>query len=162
MHRRLTALGACRSALVLVILAALGMAGSSPPARARGGDLSDLSLEELMQIQLDRLSVTAIHHTHDAGDWMVGITTMFMRRVGNRDGTSDLGSGDVLAQGYTVSPNSMDMQSYMLHPMGAPTDDLTLFLIMPYVRKSTDHRTAMGARFATDSAGPGHLRLTGL
>jgi len=56
----------------------------------------------------------------------------------------------------------MNMSMLMLHAMYAPTDEVTLMLMVPYVRKDMDHKTRMGQRFTTRSDGLGDVELTGL
>jgi hypothetical protein len=131
------------------------------PARAGHESLAELSLEELMELNFNTMGITGIHHTHSAGEWMIGYTAMFMRMDGNLDGTRSVSSSEVLAD-YMVSPTSMDMRMHMLHLMHAPTRWLTLMVMAPYVVKSMEHVTRTGERFKTRSQGFGDLELSGL
>ena len=87
-----------RLTIALLLVATLGAWAGTPLLAQESqcpGDLTDLSLEELME--LDVLSVSVLGtHTHLAGEWMIGYRLMFMRMQGNRDGTSRQSSGDVL------------------------------------------------------------------
>jgi len=56
-------------------------------------EILSLSLEELLEVELDSMAVTGIHHTHERGEWMVGYRFMHMDMHGNRDGTSNLTPG---------------------------------------------------------------------
>jgi hypothetical protein len=128
---------------------------------ARATELTELSLEELLQTQLDAMGITSIHHTHEKGEWMLQYHYMRMGMDGNLDGTSGRSTADVLAQ-YPVSPTSMDMEMHMVHVMHAPTERLTLMGMIPYVRLTMDHETRMGTSFTTDSEGLGDIKLAAL
>lgn len=148
--------------ILLLLLAAL-------PAAGREDALLEMSLEELLAVQLDQMAVTGIHHTHDAGEWMIGTSHMVMAMDGNQSGTSSLGRAEVFARGFMVSPTSMDMRMHMFHFMAAPTDVVTLMLMMPYVTKSMDHQVNpaapvpfAGTDFTTKSRGPGDLETKAL
>ena len=49
---------------------------------AQNGDLTDLSLEELLNTRLAATSVMGIHHTHTKGEWMLSFSQMSMRKRG--------------------------------------------------------------------------------
>ncbi|MCA9296109.1 MAG: transporter [Phycisphaerales bacterium] len=100
-------------------------------------------------------------HTHHAGEFMISYRTMHMRMHGNRDGDSRISSDDVLDD-FMVTPTSMSMDMHMLGAMYAPTDWMTVMVMVPYVRKDMDHLTRMGGRFTTKSEGLGDIRLTGM
>lgn len=100
-------------------------------------------------------------HTHKAGEFMFSYRYMFMRMDGNRDGTNDLTTEEVLQQ-FPVTPTDMNMEMHMFGGMYAPTDDLTLMVMIPYVLKEMDHVTRTGVNFTTNSEGFGDLQLTGL
>lgn len=100
-------------------------------------------------------------HTHEAGEFMFSYRFMRMDMAGNRDGTTDLTPAQVLQQ-FRVSPTEMTTDMHMLGAMYAPTDELTLSLMAPYVFKTMEHVTRMGTRFTTQSDGFGDIRLMGL
>ncbi len=126
----------------------------------QAGDLTDLSIEELLEIEIDQLSITGIHHTHQKGEWMLGYDFMHMGMKGNLDGTTKLSTADVFARGYMVSPTSMSMNMHMLHLMYGITDDLTVMGMMPFHDKSMDHvRMADGREFTTEASGLGDLEV---
>ncbi len=100
-------------------------------------------------------------HTHKAGEVMFSYRFMRMDMAGNRDGTTDLTPAQVLQQ-FPVTPTEMTTDMHMLGVMVAPTDELTLSLMAPYVFKSMEHITRMGTRFTTQSNGFGDIRLMGL
>ena len=101
-------------------------------------------------------------HVHGAGEWMISLRAMNMHMDGNRDGRTRLSPAEVLARGYMVTPTEMDMQMLMLGGMYAPSDELTLTLMIPYLRNSMDHVTAGNVRFRTESEGLGDIRVGGL
>lgn len=153
-----------RAALPLGLLLGLPLAaslGAAAPARAEM-DLTELSLEQLLDQQLDQMAITGIHHTHDQGEWMVGYHFMYMDMDGNRDGTSGQSVQDVFDDGFAVAPRNMYMEMHMLHAMYGVSDDLTAMVVVPYVRKAMDHVRMDGARFTTRSRGLGDIRLAGL
>ncbi|MEL7333687.1 MAG: transporter [Cyanobacteria bacterium J06560_2] len=86
---------------------------------------------------------------------------MYMDMDGNRNGTDSLSTADVL-EGFMVTPVRMTMQMHMLGAMYAPTDDLTLMTMLPYITKEMDHLTRMGGEFTTTSEGIGDIQVGGL
>jgi|GEM_PF-420350 len=100
-------------------------------------------------------------HTHDAGEVMFSYRFMRMDMAGNRDGTTDLTSAQVLEQ-FPVTPTEMTTDMHMLGAMYAPTDDLTVSVMAPYIFKSMEHVTRMGTNFTTQSSGFGDIRLMSL
>lgn len=100
-------------------------------------------------------------HNHAAGEWMLSYRFMFMSMKGNRDGTERVSTSDVLAE-FAVSPTAMDMEMHMFGVMYAPTDRLTLMVMLPYLRLDMDHRTRMGTSFTTRSEGIGDVSLSGI
>lgn len=132
------------------------------PATASALELTELSLEELMAVELDAMEVTGIHHTHEKGEWMVGYYYMVMSMEGNLDGTHSVGVPEIFGRGFMVAPTEMTMQMHMLHVMYGVTDRLTLLFMMPFHQKSMDHVRMDGVRFRTDSSGLGDLELKAL
>lgn len=101
-------------------------------------------------------------HLHKAGEWMLSYRYMRMTMDGNRDGTDSLSAQDVLDQGYMVTPLDMTMEMHMFGAMFAPTDDVTLMAMVPFLRNEMDHLTGMGANFTTESEGLGDISVTAL
>jgi hypothetical protein len=99
-------------------------------------------------------------HTHAAGDWMISYRFMHMDMQGNREGTSGVSDSKVLKK-YMVTPTEMTMDMHMFGVMYAPTNQLTLMAMLPYLDKSMDHRNRMGVKFTTGSNGIGDTRLSG-
>ncbi len=100
-------------------------------------------------------------HTHLKGEWMLGYSFMTMNMKGNRNGTQRLSTDDVLAD-FMVSPTRMRMAMHMTMLMYAPSDDLTLMAMLPYVRLSMDHVTRTGVGFTTESEGIGDVQIGAL
>lgn len=102
-------------------------------------------------------------HMHKAGEWMASYRYGRMRMSGNRDSRRSVSSGEVLGvYGFGATPVDMDMEMHMFGLMGAPTDWLTGMVMLPYLRRSMDHRTAMGGTFRTRSDGVGDLTVNTL
>ena len=111
------------------------------------------------------MSIAGIHHTHDAGEWMVGVSYMYMNMDGMHNNSGRVSTGKVVDPAgfnYLVTPKRMDMHMAMFHVMYAPTDTITLMGMMPYVRKSMDHVTRSGIPFTARSEGAGDLELAAL
>lgn len=110
-------------------------------------------------------------HTHAKSGWMMSYRTMHMDMDGMRYGTDRVSSGDVFAESYSVTPESMSMEMHMLGLMYAPTDKLTLMLMSNYIETEMDHRVLpMSAgminngstKFTTETSGIGDVKLGGL
>lgn len=151
--------------------AALGSRDSDPPVVSVTGHDEDsqpsdnvwaeLSLEELLNVQLSRREPMGIHHTHTKGEWMLHASSMFMRMDDNRSGTNRMSDAEALAD-FPVAPTRMETEMYMFGLMYAPVDQLTFMVMAPYIRKSMDHVTRTGMTFRTRSEGLGDIKLTGL
>jgi hypothetical protein len=100
-------------------------------------------------------------HTHAAGEWMLSYRYMVMSMDGNRGRSGTKSLNDVLAE-FPVAPTEMLMKMHMFGVMHAPTDDLTLMLMAPYIRKEMEHRTRTDVEFTTRSDGFGDIQLNGL
>lgn len=71
-------------------------------------------------------------HTHDGGEFMIGLRYTHSRHSGaNQSGTDTIADTDILAAGYTVRAREMTMDMVMLDLMYAPNDKLTL-MVMPH------------------------------
>ena len=111
-------------------------------------------------------------HTHAKSGWMMSYRTMHMDMDGMRYGTDRVSSGDVFAESYSVTPESMSMDMHMLGLMYAPTDKLTLMLMANYTDIEMDHRIfSQGAanminngstKFTTETSGLGDVKIGGL
>ncbi len=150
------------AALLLTLIPMREVAAQSPADdQDYFDDLLELDIAELLDIQLGAMAISGIHHTHDAGEWMLGYSYIFMGMAGNRSGTHELTPAEVL-ESYMVAPTAMDMQMHMGHFMYAPTDWVTLMGMVPYVRKTMDHEMRNGNRFSTRSGGLGDVKVSAL
>jgi hypothetical protein len=156
---------ACRVAVGMWLVSAL-LVLAATETRIHAADDDEpvnflgLSLEDLMQTELQETSVLRIH-THWGGEWMFGYKLMPMMMSGLRDGTPRRTVEDVLQQ-YMVAPTSMRMEMHMVEVMYAPSDTLTLMAMAPYIKLAMDHRTRMGGSFTTATEGLGDVTLTAL
>ncbi|MCM1982246.1 transporter [Lyngbya confervoides] len=100
-------------------------------------------------------------HTHQAGEFMVSYRYMSMGMGGNLTGTTNLTLADVLQQ-FPVAPVHMTMDMHMFGIMYAPTHELTLMGMVPFITKEMKHQTRMGTSFTTNSSGLGDVSLSGL
>lgn len=100
-------------------------------------------------------------HTHPKGGVMFSYRMMLMSMSGNRNGTDDPSTQDVLDD-YMVAPTDMDMWMHMFGLMYAPTDNLTLTGMIPYASKSMSHTTRMGTEFSTKSDGIADIKVSAL
>lgn len=99
-------------------------------------------------------------HLMREGEIMVSYRYMYMDMDGNRTGTDRV---DVPLPGYMVSPTSMTMGMHMLGGMYAPTDRLTLALMLPFTTLSMDHiRNMDSLPFTTESSGLGDIKLAAM
>lgn len=91
---------------------------------------------------------------------MPSVQYMHMRMDGNRDGTDNVSTAEVLTE-FPIAPLSMDVDMLMAGAMYGITDDISVMAMIPYIWKSMDHVTRMGAEFTTGSEGFGDLRVIG-
>lgn len=126
-------------------------------------------------------------HMHKKGEWMLSYRYMRMHMEGNRIGTNEVSPEEIVTtvpnnnpvvtpMGMTVTPpflrvvpTKMTMDMHMFGAMYAPTDNITLMAMLPYIRKEMDHLTFSpmpGANliggFTTISEGVGDLKLSAL
>ena len=96
-------------------------------------------------------------HLMREGEVMLSYRYMSMNMEGNRSGTERV---DTPLPGYLVSPLSMDMAMNMFSAMYAPSDKLTMMLMLPYTSIAMDHLVNMnGAKFTTEANGIGDVKL---
>ena len=111
-------------------------------------------------------------HLHPEGEWMISLRHMFMDMDGMHGGGSSVSPAQVHAANYVVSPTRMTMDMQMLGVMFAPSDDLTLMAMLPYVRNEMGHVIQAGTpliglnggspTFTTRAEGMGDLKLSAL
>ena len=96
-----------------------------------------------------------------AGEWMLGYQTMYDHMSGNLTGTKSISNEKILER-FANTPTDMTMQMHMFTAMYAPSNDLTLMTMLPYIRKSMNHVSSMGAPFEERTGGIGDAELRGL
>lgn len=112
-------------------------------------------------------------HLHKKGEWMLSYRHMYMDMQGNQIGKNNVTPEEIiqtphfLGGNLRVVPTKMDMQMHMFGAMFAPTDNLTLMAMLPYIEKDMDHLTfnMMGNNiggFTTRSKGLGDIKFSGL
>ena len=70
-----------------------------------------------------------------AGKWMVGYQFMLERLDGNLDRTANISETDIL-KSFAAAPTEMTMHMHMAMVMYAPTDKLTLMVMLSYIKMS--------------------------
>lgn len=144
--------------LISVLLSASGTSAVADPSQ----------LEGLVRADAHAPLGVMGEHVHAAGEWMLSYRYMRMDMSGNRTGTDDLTPQEVQQSfGFNVVPTKMPMGMHMFGLMYAPTDDLTLVFMAPYVNKSMDHVMLMPngmvmGEFTTRSEGFGDVKAMGL
>jgi hypothetical protein len=117
-------------------------------------------------------------HLHKAGEWMVSYRFMQMRMEDNLRGSDSISPQDIVTQvtnphappaTVRVVPLEMTTDMHMLGLMYAPSDDLTLMVMLNYVEKTMEHLTFMGmmgsntlGQFSAQTRGIGDTSVTGL
>lgn len=153
--RRAARTAARASVTVLLVMPALSPAPANADAdHSQTGELSRPDDHGPLGVMGD--------HTHGAGEFMFSYRYARMRMDGNRDGTKGQSLDDVFRE-FRVAPKDMDMEMHLFGLMYAPTDWVTLMVMLPWVELSMDHVVGMnGFRFTTKSDGIGDLKLSGL
>ena len=76
-------------------------------------------------------------HLHKQGEFMVSYRYMDMKMEGLLQGDKDIALDDVL-NNYMMAPKAMDMRMHMLGLMYAPSDDITLMVMLNYLDNDMD------------------------
>ncbi|MEJ2682550.1 MAG: transporter [Gammaproteobacteria bacterium] len=117
-------------------------------------------------------------HLHKQGEWMISYRFMQMRMENNIQGSHALSPDEIVTQisnpnapppTVRVVPVNMTTDMHMLGAMYAPSDTVTLMLMLNYLQKEMDHKTYMGmtgstqlGEFTTRSNGLGDTKVTAL
>ncbi len=101
-------------------------------------------------------------HMHKPGEVMLSYRYMNMAMEGNKDGSNRVTDQSVLDSGYAVVPTKMSDEMHMFGVMYGISDRVTLSVMMPWLEKRMDHRTAMGTTFTTRTAGIGDFSVSTL
>lgn len=137
-----------------------GHAEAGHPTTGTAEDLTALSLKSLLGEEITPINVLGTH-THVKGDFMIGYRYMLMEMRGNLEGDRKVSDEEVL-QRYPVVHTAMTMEMHMVELMYAPTEQLTLELMLPVKVNSMDHLDRTGETFTAKSSGLGDLSLMGL
>lgn len=94
---------------------------------------------------------------------MVSYRFMHMDMEGSLKGDDHIENSEIISptgEGFLVTPTKMAMDMHMFELMYAPTNDLNVMAMVPYLSNSMDHRTRMNTTFTTGSNGVGDLQLS--
>jgi len=143
----------------------VAMLGDSSHEEMKAGkptpqDLTSVPLEDLLHEEVTPINVLG-SHTHLKNGFMAGYRYMYMEMNHNQSGTHDVSEQEVLAK-YPVVHTSMSMQMHMAELMYAPSDNLTLMVMVPYLDNTMHHLTDTGERPTARSAGIGDVEFMGL
>ena len=93
--------------------------------------------------------------------WMVGYEYMYESLDGLLDGTDSVSEASVLGQ-FAATPTDMTMQAHMGMVMYAPTKNITLMAMLPYISMTMGKLHRDGTRSTERSEGIGDVELRGL
>ena len=99
--------------------------------------------------------------TGQAGRWMVGYQFMARRLDGMLDGAHRISEASVL-NNFATTPTDMTMRMQMGMVMYAPTDKLTLMVMLPFIGMSMGELHRDATRSTERSQGIGDLEFRGL
>ncbi len=100
-------------------------------------------------------------HAMARGGYMLSYRHMRMSMAGQRNGTDELTTQDVLDQ-FMVAPLDMSMIMHMGGFMYAPGDAVTLMAMGSWLDVGMNHQTRAGMNFAAESSGLGDASLGAL
>ena len=85
-------------------------------------------------------------HLHAQGEWMLSYRFMSMRMEDNLRGSQSISPESIASAGLNlrVVPVEMKTDMHMFGAMYAPSDKLTLMLMLNYLQKEMDHITFQG------------------
>ncbi len=115
------------------------------------------------------------------GRWMISYSNMRMEMEGNLDGSRSISPEEIVAlpniffgtpgqpPRLRVVPTEMTTDMHMFGIMYAPTNDITIMGMLPYLEKSMKHTTFQGptgttelGTFTTRASGIGDIKFSGL
>ena len=100
-------------------------------------------------------------HMHNKGEIMFSYKNMPMWMKGSLQG-SDALADNVILQNYMAAPQDMQMNMHMLGSMYAPSNRVTLMVMVNYISNTMALKTKMGMDFTTQSKGFGDITLAAL
>lgn len=110
-------------------------------------------------------------HLHKSGEWMLSYRYMNMHMEGNLQGGKSISPEAIVSAGQNlrVVPIEMTTEMHMFGAMYAPSDKLTLMLMINYLEKEMDHISFQGPTginrlgvFSTETSGWGDSKLAAL
>ncbi len=146
---------------LILILGSLLCIHHSFAQSSESDELLNMSLEELMNIRIKKISILDVPHTHRKGELMLSYHYMLMNMKGSRSGTNDISTEEILEY-YMVVPLQMSMKMHMLHIMYAPSKKMTFMAMGSYIGKSMNHLMQNGIEFTTSSQGISDLEVSSL
>ena len=145
-------------ASLLLLLAVI--VGPAPAQQDDGGDLMDLDLGELLNLDVIQVTIPGAHW-HWEGDWMVGYQYQKQHWRGHLDGTRAVSDEEVLRD-FPLTHDSMTMNMHMLMVMYGNNDELTLMAMVPYMDMDMPHTARDGSHFTTRTEGLGDISLSAI
>ncbi len=139
--------------------------GQSPPS-----DLTELSLEQILGIRIIKQS-----HGDDVDDapsqnrkWSAGYRRIHIKFSGQRDGTRNVSSNEVLWNGnaaertddnFPILTQEIDQEAHIIELATAVTERLSLNVLIPYIVQATKHKSIVSdfERFTIRSEGLGDV-----
>lgn len=147
--------GSAGTAVTAAQPASVSVQPAASPKDGDTEDLTQLSLEQLLQLDIVGINVLG-SHTHLERELMVGYRYMNSDLSGYLDGDHRLSNRQVLRRFPTLH-TSMSMEMHMLELMYAPSDTLTVMGMLPYHQMSMQHLRRTGDHFPTESEGFGDV-----
>lgn len=115
-------------------------------------------------------------HLHKQGEWMISYRQMQMHMENNLSGSDSISPDEIVTQitnpnapppTVRVAPQEMTTDMRMLGLMYAPSDTITLMLMLNYLQKEMDHTTYAGmmgttplGEFTASSSGLGDTKVS--
>lgn len=140
-------------------------------AQSSPADLTDLSLSELMDVDIERQSPrTTYSLTNQYKRWHFRYSYIWKKFNGYRAGTRQVSNEAVLfrpgevrtSRNFPVLPTEILQEAHTADVSFDVTDALTVSLLLPYLRQSTDHISIVPGydKFNISSSGIGDLSLS--
>ena len=114
-----------------------------------------------MQMRADKHAPIGVmgDHGHNKGELMLSYRYGRMEMDGNRSGSSDIGTSEVL-KAFSVSPLEMTMEMHIFGAMYGLGNNLTLMAMVPYVDKSMDLINRDNRKIKTNASGLGDIKIS--
>lgn len=145
--RYVVSVGACLLVLGLTGILSTGL------AQDREGNFTDLSLEELIRLEVIPIEVMGTH-VHGAGEWMVGYRASYMQMEPHGDDHHGEEHGE-----HMMEPAAMGMGMHMVELMYGITDRLTVMAMIPYERLRMESLVPDGSSTVRRSRSVGDLQI---